>query len=102
MARQEIAGIGIEYELLGPEGYRTQSGAAIVHGLVWIVIIVIGTATALGLMFDPRFIDFPFASLTMAAVPFAALTLLNPTRKESRPLAETLFAGIFLKRRKSA
>jgi hypothetical protein len=66
------------------------------HGLVLIVIVVIGTATALGLVFDPRFIDFPFAALTMAAVPFAAMTALNPPRKGNRPLAESIFAGVFL------
>lgn len=32
----------------------------------------------------------------MAAVPFAALTLLNPPGKGNRPLAESMFAGIFL------
>jgi glucan 1,3-beta-glucosidase len=83
-------------ELLGPKEYRAESVPAILHGLVWTVAIVIGTATALGLVFDPRFIDFPFAALTMAAVPFAAMTLLNPAMKGIRPLAETLFAGIFL------
>ena len=46
-------------ELLGPEHYRTPSGLAIMHGLILIVIIVIGTETALGLMFDPREKDFP-------------------------------------------
>ncbi len=65
------------------------------HALVWIVIVVIGTATAVGLVFDPRFIDFPFAPLTMAVVPFAAMTLLNPTGKDVHPLAETIFAGVF-------
>lgn len=83
-------------ELVGPEGYRTQSALATVHGLVWTVTIVIGTTTAVGLVFDPRFIDFPFAALTMAAVPFAAMTLLNPSQKQSRPLAESLYAGVFL------
>ena len=46
-------------------------------------------------MFDPRFIDFPFAPLTMAVVPFATVTLLNPTGKDVHPLAETIFAGVF-------
>jgi glucan 1,3-beta-glucosidase len=82
-------------ELLGPEGYRTESMLASMHGLVLIVTAVIGTATALGLVFDPRFIDFPFAALTMAAVPFAAMTLLNPPKKGIFPLAESLFAGVF-------
>jgi hypothetical protein len=83
-------------ELLGPEGYRIKSVLAIMHGLAWIVTIVIGTETALGLVFDPRFIDFPFAALTMAAVPFAAMTLLNPPKNEIRPIAESIFAGVFL------
>jgi len=32
----------------------------------------------------------------MAAVPFAAITLLNPAAKGIRPLAESIFAGIFV------
>ena len=83
-------------ELLGPEHYRTPSGLAIMHGLILIVIIVIGTETALGLMFDPREKDFPFAALTMAAVPFAAMTLLNRPKKGIRPMAEAMFAVVFL------
>jgi exo-beta-1,3-glucanase (GH17 family) len=82
-------------ELLGPEGYRTESMLAIMHGLTLIVTVVIGTETALGLVFDPRFIDFPFAALTMAAVPFAAMTLLNPPKIGIRPVAESMFAGLF-------
>jgi glucan 1,3-beta-glucosidase len=83
-------------ELLGPKGYRTESMLVSMHGMTLIVTVVIGTATALGLVFDPRFIDFPFAALTMAALPFAAAVLLNPPDKGSRPLAESLFAGVFV------
>jgi glucan 1,3-beta-glucosidase len=82
-------------KVLGPEGYRTESMLAAMHGLVLIVTVVTGTATALGLVFDPRFFDFPFAALTMAVVPFAAVTLLNPSKKGSRPTAESVFAGVF-------
>ncbi|WP_076865515.1 glycoside hydrolase family 17 protein [Bradyrhizobium mercantei] len=83
-------------ELLGPKGYHTESMLVTLHGLALAVTIVVGTAAALGLIFDPRFIDFPFAPLTMAAVPFAAMTLLNPPTKGMRPLAESIFAGIFV------
>ncbi|MBR0955835.1 beta-(1-6) glucans synthase [Bradyrhizobium japonicum] len=83
-------------ELLGPKGYRTESMLVTMHGLALIVIVVTGTATALGLVFDPRFIDFPFAALTMAALPLAAMTLLNPPGKGSRPVAEALFAGVLV------
>lgn len=83
-------------ELLGPKGYQTESLIETTHGFVLIVTVVIGTATAVGLVFDPRFIDFPFAALTMAAVPFAALMLLNSPKKRHRPMAESIFAGVFI------
>jgi glucan 1,3-beta-glucosidase len=83
-------------ELLGPKDYRTPSALAIMHGLALIVTIVIATETALGFVFDPREKDFPFAALTMAAVPFAATTLLNRPKKGIRPMAESIFAGVFL------
>jgi exo-beta-1,3-glucanase (GH17 family) len=83
-------------ELLGPKDYRTLSGLATMHGLAWLVTIVIGTETALGFVFDPRYKDFPFAALTMAAVPFAAMTLLDRPTKGIRPMAESIFAGVFL------
>jgi hypothetical protein len=83
-------------ELLGPKDSRTPSVLAIMHGLVLIVTTLIGTETALGFVFDPREKDFPFAALTMAAVPFAAMTLLNRPKKEIRPMAESIFAGVFL------
>jgi hypothetical protein len=69
---------------------------AIMHGLVLIVTIVIGTETAIGFVFDPSEKDFPFAALTMAAVPFTAMTLLNRPEKGIRPMAESIFAGVFL------
>jgi glucan 1,3-beta-glucosidase len=72
------------------------SGLAIMQGLAWLVIIVIGTETAIGLVFDPRNQDFPFAVLTMAGVPFAAMSLLGRPTKGDRPIAESIFAGVFL------
>lgn len=82
-------------ELLGPTDDRTRSVPAIMHGLILIVTTLIGTQTALGFVFDPREKDFPFAALTMAAVPFAAMALLNRPEKGSRPMAESIFSGVF-------
>jgi glucan 1,3-beta-glucosidase len=61
-----------------------------------IVTAVIGAETALGFVFDPRYRDFPFASLTMAVTPFAALMLLNRPKEGVRPIAESAFAGVFV------
>jgi hypothetical protein len=63
--------------------------------LVLIVTTLIATKTALALVFDPRWRDFPFASLTMAAVPFFTLALLNRPTSGMRPIAETVFAALF-------
>jgi exo-beta-1,3-glucanase (GH17 family) len=82
-------------ELLGPKEQRTQSVLTIMLGLSLMVTVVIGANTALGLVFDPRYKDFPFAALTMAAIPFAALMLLNRPKEGTRPVAEQVFAGLF-------
>jgi exo-beta-1,3-glucanase (GH17 family) len=82
-------------QLLGPKDYRRRSAFTLVLGLTLAAAALIGAATALGLVFDPRYRDFPFASMTMAVVPFAALTLLNRPKEGSRPIAETVFAGLF-------
>jgi glucan 1,3-beta-glucosidase len=81
-------------ELIGPQGLRTKSVLSALLGLVLVVTTVIAAATALGFAFDPRYRDFPFASLTMAVVPFAALMLLNRPKEGTRPIAEASFAGL--------
>jgi exo-beta-1,3-glucanase (GH17 family) len=82
-------------ELAGPRNYRRRSVLTLVLGLTLAVAVLIGADTALGLVFDPRYRDFPFASLTMSVVPFAALTLLNRPKEGSRPIAEAVFAALF-------
>jgi len=81
-------------ELLGPRDGRTGSVLTIILGAVLLVTTLIGTETALGFVFDPRYRDFPFAALTMAVVPFATLTLLNRPQQGVRPLAEAVFAEL--------
>jgi glucan 1,3-beta-glucosidase len=62
-------------------------------GAALVATVLIGSETALGFVFDPRYRDFPFASLTMAVVPFACL-LLNRPQAGPRPMAEAAFAGL--------
>jgi peptidoglycan/LPS O-acetylase OafA/YrhL len=83
-------------ELLGPSDYRDGSWTAVILGLVLAVATVIGADTAIGLVFDPRYRDFPFAALTMAVVPFAVLSLINRPKKGFRPIAEAGFAGLLV------
>jgi exo-beta-1,3-glucanase (GH17 family) len=82
-------------ELIGPRDSRTQSVPTMVLGFTLTVTTLIAAETALALVFDPRWRDFPFAGLTMAVVPFWTLTLLNRAKSGTRPFAEALFAGLF-------
>jgi exo-beta-1,3-glucanase (GH17 family) len=81
-------------ELLGPRDGRTRSVLTIILGAALLVTTLIGTETALGFVFDPRYLDFPFAALTMAVVPFALLMLLNRPQQGARPIAEQVFAAV--------
>jgi glucan 1,3-beta-glucosidase len=80
-------------ELLGPREGRSRSALTWLLGLALIATAVIGTETALGFVFDPRYKDFPFAALTMAVVPFATLVLNRP-QQGVRPIAEASFASV--------
>jgi glucan 1,3-beta-glucosidase len=80
-------------DLLGPRDGKVRSKLAIGLGLTLAVTTVIAAETALGFVFDPRYRDFPFASLTMAVVPFALLTSNRP-QTGVRPIAEAAFAGL--------
>lgn len=81
-------------ELLGPREARTRSALPILLGLVLAVTCLVAAETALGFVFDPRYKDFPFASLSMAVLPFATLMLLNRPKAGARPIAEAVFAGL--------
>jgi exo-beta-1,3-glucanase (GH17 family) len=82
-------------ELIGPREGRTLSVPTMVLGLVLTVTTLLAAETALGLLFDPRWRDFQFASLIMAVVPFGTLTLFNRPTSGTRPIAESTFAGLF-------
>src|SRR3984893_14206224 len=82
-------------ELLGPREGRARSVPTMVLGAALLVTTLIGAETALGFVFDPRYRDFPFAALTMAVVPFSTLMLLTRPPDGVRPIAESVFAGLF-------
>jgi exo-beta-1,3-glucanase (GH17 family) len=82
-------------ELIGPREMRTRSLPALLLGAVLLVTVLVAAESALGLMFDPRSRDFPFASLTMAAVPIWAVTLLNRRKLAVCVRSEAVFATLF-------
>jgi exo-beta-1,3-glucanase (GH17 family) len=82
-------------DLLGPRDDKQRSIMSYLLGAALVVSVLIGSETALGFVFDPRYLDFPFAALSMAVVPFALLTLNRP-QEGKRPIAEAVFAGLLL------
>jgi exo-beta-1,3-glucanase (GH17 family) len=82
-------------DLLGPRDDKQRSVVTFLLAIVLVVAVLIGSETALGFVFDPRYRDFPFAALTMAVIPFATLTLNRP-QEGQRPLAEAVFASLLV------
>ena len=74
------------------EGARkwVQDGLTVLAGAACALAVMV----ALGFVFDPRYHDFPFASLTMAALPLAGIVLLNPAHNGTPRLAERAIAGV--------
>ena len=65
-----------------------------VLGCLLIVLVVLAVQASLGLVFNPRYRDFPFTALTGAVVPYALLMASLPQRKDIRPNAETAAATV--------
>jgi exo-beta-1,3-glucanase (GH17 family) len=80
--------------LLGPKSERAGDPLACAVGAISIALFLLAFVVALGLVFDPRYRDFPFAPLTAAVVPFLMqkLTLARP--KGLRSVAETAGAAV--------
>jgi exo-beta-1,3-glucanase (GH17 family) len=81
--------------ILGRRDERPKDPIALATGVGLAVLTVIAVQVALGLVFDPRYRDFPFAPLTAAAVPFAVLAAINGSR-EARPRQAEGVAAIVL------
>ena len=56
--------------------------------------MLVTVEAALGLVFDPRYRDIPFAPLTAAAVPFLVLLVTTPRPIGRRAAAETAAAAV--------
>jgi glucan 1,3-beta-glucosidase len=79
-------------QVLGRAQDRPTTRVGLALGIAWIVLAAIATEVALGLAFDPRYRDFPFAPLGAAAAPFLVLTLLGVAGRR-RDLAEIILAA---------
>jgi exo-beta-1,3-glucanase (GH17 family) len=80
--------------LLGPKSERAGDPLSCAIGAISIAMLLLAFVVALGLVFDPRYRDFPFAPLTAAVVPFLMHKLVVARPKGSRSVAETAGAAV--------
>jgi glucan 1,3-beta-glucosidase len=78
--------------MLGRAPRRPRDALTLVLGAVVIALVVLSVQAALGLVFDPRYRDFPFAPLTAAAVPLLFVVTWEAKLRAARPAAETAIA----------
>jgi exo-beta-1,3-glucanase (GH17 family) len=64
------------------------------RGGTLVALVLLAIEAALGLAFDPRYRDIPFAPLTAAVIPFLVVTLSTPRPAGPRATAEGFAAGV--------
>ena len=80
--------------VIGRRGDRVQDRLALALGVLLVALTLLAVEAALGLVFDPRYRDFPFAALTGAVAPYAVLMTARPRLKDLSPRAETVAAAV--------
>ena len=80
--------------LLGPATGRVRDPLARLVGTLMIATMLLALLIALGLVFDPRYQDFPFAPLTAAVVPFFMHSVTMPRPLGRYGVAEWVAAGV--------
>jgi glucan 1,3-beta-glucosidase len=82
--------------MLGRRTGVPTSTLAFALGALLIVLVVLAVQAALGLVFNPRYRDFPFTALTAATVPNLLLMTSWPRARQIRPDAESVAAGTLM------
>ena len=82
------------WQLIGRLRWPEADTVSAAAGFVLMATTVLAVGTALGLTFDPRYKDFPYAPLAAAAVPFLLASFLRPRMVAPRALAELVAAAV--------
>ena len=81
--------------IIGLKQNRESDPVALLSGILLTALIIMSFVVALGLVFDPRYRDFPFAPLTAGIVPFVMHRLVRRKSTGTRSVSE-FSAGIVL------
>jgi exo-beta-1,3-glucanase (GH17 family) len=82
--------------VLGRGTERPPDFSSLVLGTGLILLTILAIGAALGLVFDPRYKDFPFVPLTAAAIPYVILTVFTGWPERGEPRRAELIAAIML------
>ena len=78
--------------VLAAKGAQPADRLVVGLGVTFVATTVMALVVALGLVFDPRYRDFPFAPLTAATIPLLVLSVATPRRGGGRGVAELVAA----------
>ena len=83
--------------MLGRRGQSPRHSLALTLGVLLIVLSVMAVQATLGLVFDPRYRDFPFAPLWGATVPLLMMTRMGSWMTfRDRPAQSLIAAALVL------
>jgi exo-beta-1,3-glucanase (GH17 family) len=80
--------------MFGPKKERERDPVSLMTGAALVATMLLAFVVALGLVFDPRYRDFPFAPLTAAVIPFLIHGLIVRRPTGARCIAECAGAGV--------
>ena len=80
--------------VIGPVDGRARDRLTLLVGVILMATMLLALIVALGLVFDPRYRDFPFAPLTAAVVPLLLHSLVMPRPPGARGAAEVAAAAL--------
>ncbi|HVG51941.1 MAG TPA: beta-(1-6) glucans synthase [Xanthobacteraceae bacterium] len=83
-------------QALGRRAQWPRDRLALATSLALAIVTLLALQAALGLVFDPRYRDFPSAALTAAAAPFLILTITRGHTPGAWPMAERLGAATLI------
>ncbi|MEZ5786096.1 MAG: beta-(1-6) glucans synthase [Xanthobacteraceae bacterium] len=83
-------------QMLGTREERPATLTGFAIGALLILLTLVATEVTLGLVFDPRYRDFPFAAFTAATAPFLLLRLVAPREEGSFGAAEIVGSALLV------
>jgi hypothetical protein len=90
------AGIPSFVRMLGRSPQRTRRPIELGLGLLLLLLVVLALQSALGLVFEPRYRDLPFAPLLGASIPLLLATTMGSRPGGQRPAAQRVAAGTLI------